>query len=100
MDSGTQNLSPLLSWTKAFLLLLECLTHEDGIDMLSRSVSKQTQHAPRNIPEERKPQLHCGGSLKTRTDCFLGHNHEEKFSLAALVSKSLSLASFLNKYFM
>lgn len=33
------------------------------------------QPAPRNIQEERRPQLHCGGSLTPRTDMFRVSRH-------------------------
>jgi hypothetical protein len=43
----------------------EFLTLEDLTHMLSRNVSKNQQHAVRNNPQERRPHLHGGESLKS-----------------------------------
>lgn len=43
------------------------------------------QLASRNVSEERSPQLHGDGNLKSRTDFFVRHTHQQKFSSATLV---------------
>jgi hypothetical protein len=45
---------------------LDCLIIEDGSDRVSRNVGKNYQSTLCNIPEERRFQIHCGGSLKSR----------------------------------
>lgn len=42
-----------------------CLTLGDGIDRLSQNVGKRLPVNLCNIPEEHKPHVHCGRSLKT-----------------------------------
>jgi len=48
------------------LVDLDCLTLKDGTDILSRNVGNQVQPTPRNILEERRPQLHSGRGSKSR----------------------------------
>ena len=58
--------------------------HMGPIGRLETSVNK-CQLASRNVYEERRPQLHGDGNLKTRTEFFVRHTHEQSFSSAALV---------------
>ena len=42
-------------------------TVEDGTDRFSRNVGKELPLYAAYIPEERRPHLLCGGSLKSHT---------------------------------
>jgi hypothetical protein len=49
----------------------EFLTFEDGTDRLSQNIGKELPLYAENIPEERRPQLHRGGNLKSRVESFV-----------------------------
>jgi hypothetical protein len=49
----------------------EFLTFEDGTDGLSQNIGKDLPLYAANIPEERRPQLHRGGNLKSRVESFV-----------------------------
>ena len=78
--------------------------HMGPIGCLGTSVNK-CQLASRNVSEEWRPQLHGYRSLKTRTEFFVRHTHEQNFSSAALVgggtgffpAESLCMAAPVNK---
>ena len=72
--------------------------HMGPIGRLETSVNK-CQLASCNVYEERRPQLHGDGNLKTRTEFFVRHTHEQSFSSAALVEIKKNLAFFLRKAF-
>ena len=57
------NLLVEFSKVKTVKFFLNCLCLEDGTSALSWNVGNH-QSTLRNIPEERRPHLHCGGSLK------------------------------------
>ena len=58
---------------------LDCLTVKDETDRLPRNVDNNYKHTLRNIPEERRPPLHCGECLKSRIlrdDFLIPHSPE------------------------
>ena len=44
----------------------DCLTPDYETDRLSPNVGNYRQSELRNVPEERRSNLHCGGILKSR----------------------------------
>lgn len=60
--------------------------HMELIGCPETSVNK-CQLASRNVSEERRPHLNDCRSMKSLTDFFVRHTHEQKFSSAALVEK-------------
>jgi hypothetical protein len=52
---------------RTFTHLMDCMTLSDGTDGLSRYVGTELRNStPRNVREERRSHLNCGGSLKLR----------------------------------
>ena len=48
------------------MLVQGCLTFEGGADIFLETLGKRYPSTLRNIPKERRPHLHRGGSLKSR----------------------------------
>jgi hypothetical protein len=65
-DVSGQTVGPIFMSQAVHEDSLDCLVLEDGPDRLSRNVGTRYQPTSPNIPEERRPELHCGGSLKSR----------------------------------
>jgi len=45
---------------------MDCLLCKDGTDRLFRNVATNYQHTPLNFAAKQRPELHHGGSLKSR----------------------------------
>jgi len=65
VSTGHMTQGSLAPIYKLYVPIAHRLTLEDGTDRLS--VTSVTNYVPtlHNIPEEQRPQLHCGGRLKS-----------------------------------